>query len=56
MELRLEPDEADLLSRVLTSYLSDLREEVGKTEKFELRQSLKADEDRIRSIIDRLGR
>ena len=55
MELRLESDEPDLLKRVLTSYLSDLREEIGKTEKYELRQSLKGDEERIKSLIERLG-
>ncbi len=55
MELQLAPDETDLLRRVLQSYLADLREEIGKTEKYELRQSLKDDEARIKAILECLG-
>jgi hypothetical protein len=40
---------------VLTSYLSDLREEIGKTENYDLRQTLKRDEDTIKSLLSRLG-
>lgn len=55
MKLQIDLTEADLLKRVLTSYLSDLREEIGKTENFELRQSLKRDEELLKSLIERLG-
>lgn len=55
MDLTLQPNEAALVRRILANYLSDLRAEVYKTENFELRQELKADETAIRSIIERLG-
>lgn len=55
MELRLESGEAELLKRVLTSYLSDLREEIGKTESYDLRQSLKRDEEQLKALLGRLG-
>jgi hypothetical protein len=54
MELTLGPEEATLLARVLTNYLSDLRMEVGATENFEWRQSLKHDEALLRGLLSRL--
>jgi hypothetical protein len=56
MDLTLQTDEATLVRRVLANYLSDLRAEVYKTENYELRQELKADEAVIKSIIERLDR
>jgi len=55
MDLHLEAAEAELLRRVLTSYLSDLREEIGKTEDYDMRQSLKREEEQIKSLIERLA-
>jgi hypothetical protein len=54
MELTLQPDEASLVKRILTNYLSDLRMEIGKTENYELRQELKRDEVTIKSLLTRL--
>ena len=54
MELLLESEEASLLKRVLGSYLSDLRAEIGKTENYEFRQGLKQDETQIKSLLARL--
>jgi hypothetical protein len=55
VDLHLAPDEVSLLSRVLTSYLSDLRAEIVKTENYEFRQGLKDDEASIKSLLSRLG-
>jgi hypothetical protein len=54
VELKLSQGEASLLTRVLTNYLPDLREEVYKTENYEWRESLKADEVVLKSLIARL--
>lgn len=54
MELIIEGDEARLLRQVLTQYLSTLREEIGKTENYEWRQSEKQDEATLKDIIGRL--
>lgn len=54
MDLRLEPEEAVLLKQVLTGHLSELREEVYKTESFEWRQGLKQDEAVIKALLARL--
>lgn len=55
MELELQDSEVQLLERVLTSALGDLRMEITDTEKFELRESLKKDEEVLKSIIRRLN-
>jgi hypothetical protein len=55
VDLQLAPDEVSFLSRVLSSYLSDLRAEIVKTENYEFRQGLKDDEARIKSLLSRLG-
>jgi len=54
MQLALDTEEATLLHRILTSYLSDLRAEIGKTENFDFRQGLKEDEVRIKALLNRL--
>jgi len=55
VDRHLTPDEVSFLSRVLSSYLSDLRAEIVKTENYEFRQGLKDDEARIKSLLSRLG-
>ncbi|MBI4504623.1 MAG: hypothetical protein HY691_03740 [Chloroflexi bacterium] len=54
MELVLQPAEAEVLKRVLASYLSDLRMEIASTDKLEWRQALKADEVVLTALIARL--
>lgn len=54
MELTLEKNEATVLREVLQRFLSDLRMEITHTEKYELRESLKAQEVMIKSLIERL--
>ncbi len=39
----------------LTTSLRELREEIGKTENYDMRQGLKADEERLKSLLVRLG-
>jgi hypothetical protein len=54
MELTLQPEDAALLKRILHSFLSDLRMEIVDTERWDLRQALHQDEDRIKALLDRL--
>jgi hypothetical protein len=54
MELRLAPEEADLLRQILTNYLSDLRMEIADTDNYELRQALKRDEQAVKALLARL--
>jgi hypothetical protein len=54
MELRLSPEEAELLRRVLTNHLTDLRGEIVHTERYNLRQELKQDEARLKDVLSRL--
>ncbi|HZP57749.1 MAG TPA: hypothetical protein VFC53_09385 [Dehalococcoidia bacterium] len=55
MDLTLERNEIDVLHRVLTQYLSDLRMEVRDTEDYDFRQRLKREEETVKAILDRLG-
>jgi DNA-binding MarR family transcriptional regulator len=54
MQLTLQPEEATLLKQVLTRFVSDLKMEISNTEKYEMREELKADEATLKSIIERL--
>jgi hypothetical protein len=55
MELSLQPRESEVLARVLTSSLADLRMEISGTEDYDYRESLKSDEEVIKAILARLG-
>lgn len=55
MQLTLQLDEVTLLKDILTSYLSDLRMEIGDTENYELREDLKRDEEMIKVLLARLA-
>jgi hypothetical protein len=54
MELPLNTDEAQLLHRILTTTLSNLRMEISNTDSYDFRQALKQDEVMIRDLIARL--
>jgi len=56
MELNLDGDAVRLLQRFLERMLGELRVEIADTEKMEWRQSMHADEDRLRSILERLAK
>jgi len=55
IDLRLVESEADLLRRVLTSYLSDVRLEIADTESHDFRRDLKADQEIIEDLLGKLG-
>lgn len=56
MELKLELEEVELLKRILTNFVSDLKMEITNTENYDWREDMKHDEAMIRSLIDRLER
>ena len=55
VDLKLGNYEAELLRRVLISYVSDLRMEIADTDNYDMRQGLKSDEEVLKGIIARLG-
>ena len=54
MEISLSGEEADLVARVLRQYHSDLREEIYKTETFDVKDQLKREEIVLEGILDKL--
>ena len=56
MELRLETQDAALIERILSSYLSDLRMEIAGTDSPEWRRAMKREEERIGALLDMLRR
>jgi hypothetical protein len=54
MNLTLEPEDVDLLERVLSGRLGDLRMEISNTDSYDFRQDLKADEARLKALLERL--
>jgi len=54
MNLTLSNEEAALLVRILKTDLGDMKAETGKTENYDWRVEMKADEERLREIIARL--
>jgi len=55
MQISLSDEEANLLTAVASQYLSDLREEIYKTETFEVKDQLKREEAVLKGILGRLG-
>jgi len=55
MEFYLEPEEAELVARILHNYLGDLRAEIYKTENHDWREGLHKDEAVIKRLLERLG-
>jgi hypothetical protein len=56
MDLHIDAAEAQLLGRILTNYLSDLRMEIADTDLPELRDRLKRDEAIATGVIARLSK
>jgi hypothetical protein len=54
MEIRLSERERELLLRVLDEYYSSLREEIYKTEAYQVKEELKIEEAAIKGLLDRL--
>lgn len=55
MQLELSPEEQSTLRTALEIYLSDLRQEIVKTEKYELRQTLHQEADLLTRVLQRLA-
>lgn len=51
MKLELSAEQAELLQRVLSEFVSDMRMEVAGTDSFEYRQMLKHDEELLRTLL-----
>jgi hypothetical protein len=54
VRIELDGDEAQLLDRILISYLGELRMEVRATDNRRLRAELKREEELLRRLIERL--
>ena len=54
MQLNLDQQEAGVLRLVLEAYLPQLREEVYKTEAYELREGLKQREEVVKRLLSSL--
>lgn len=55
MQLSLSDDEAKLLRRLLTQWVSEVKSEVANTERYEWRQDMKRDGATVKAIVERLG-
>lgn len=55
MELLLNEKEREILLNALKCYLSNLREEIVKTESYRWKPPLHEEEDVIKSLIDRMS-
>jgi hypothetical protein len=53
-QFAVDDAETTLLRQVLERAISSLREEIGKTENYQMRQELKADESRLKAMLARL--
>lgn len=54
MKLDLDKDEKDILTDIVTSYLADLRYEIGNTDSFDFRSQLKARESILNKLLEKL--
>lgn len=54
LRIELTTDEVSTLQEVITSYVSDLRVEVARTDRMELREALKAREALLKGLLTRL--
>ena len=56
MQLELDAADVALLEQILSGRLGDLRMEISNTDDFDFRKGLKEDEERIKSLLERLQR
>jgi len=54
MQLDLDKDERDILTEIVTSYLSDLRYEIADTDSFDFRSQLKTRESILNGVLAKL--
>jgi hypothetical protein len=55
MQVTLTETEIEAVLKALNSYLPNLREEIGKTENYEWRQEMHAEEEALTGLIAKLG-
>ena len=55
MQVNLNESEVSALLDALSSYIPQLREEIGKTENYDMRQDLKAQESALTGLVAKLG-
>jgi hypothetical protein len=55
MQINLEAKEVTALLSVLDSYIPQLREEISKTDNYDMRQDLNAQEQTLSSLVTKLG-
>lgn len=55
MQINLQENEAAALLAALDYYIPNLREEIGKTEDYNYREQLKAQEAALTGIVTKLG-
>jgi hypothetical protein len=55
MQITLDQSEIGALMGALDYYLAELREEIGKTEKYELREALKGQHALLAGVVAKLG-
>lgn len=55
MDLQIDAEDVLLLQRTLEHALGELRAEIAGTESFDWRQSMHRDEERLKSLLDRLA-
>ena len=55
MQVNIEDNEVEAILEALRSYLPDLREQIGSTEDYDLREALKAREAGLNSVVAKLG-
>ena len=54
MQLTLDDQYRELLTRILTQYLGDLKMEIGDTDSRTMRAEMHKDEDAIKVMLERL--
>ncbi len=54
MHVELQPEEAELLKRVLEGYLSDLRYEIVDTDNASYRADLRSEKEMLEAIVSRI--
>jgi hypothetical protein len=55
MELELNEEARGLLTRVLTTYVADLRMEISATDSPSFKAGLRREEELLRELLDRLS-
>ena len=55
MQVTLDDNEVSALLEALNYYVPQLREEIGKTENYDMRASLKAQEAALTGLVAKLG-